>query len=227
MDWQQVLQVIEARLPPDDLATFRRLHKSFTGYPMNHTCAAFYDFIATRELSDLLGSFRFQRMTQIGESLSTLPLKGRHVLDVGAGGGYLAEYMRDELGAQVRVTDLSTQSLRRLERSGFQLLSNQAKTFDYILCADSLGEVNSDEDDWLKAPENEGDPGYPEELEQRYGLAGKLSPLKSLLAPDGKVLLFEPVKYPGFWKGTGQLLSNRGWNTEVHDPVPTWYVSAS
>ena len=233
MSWNEVLRAVEAKLTPADLAIFQRVHRSFTAYPMEHTCRAFYDFAAEKDLLELLACFRYERLQLVGECLSPLPVRGRKVLELGAGGGYLSGYFREELGADVSVADWSVKSLHRLEQTGFRILSNAADAalqkirFDFILCADCLGEVNADDDGWLNDPENIGDLHYPEEVENRYGFAGKLAPWKPLLRPGGSVLMFEPIDLPAFWNGAAASLRQSGWKAEILGPDPIWGIAAT
>jgi SAM-dependent methyltransferase len=215
--WDEILTLVEQKLTPTESQTFQRLHRAFAAYPAAHTVRAFYDFAAQRDLLALLAGFRFERLVDLAGALSTQALAGRRALDYGAGGGYLAAYLR-AAGAEVTVADFSPATLRRLETLGYPVVAGEvppAPDFDLILCADSLGEVNADEDDWLAAPENLGDPNYPGELNARYGFAEKLAPLKSRLAANGFVLLFEPVRHAHFWQGAARALEGAGWKAEV------------
>jgi SAM-dependent methyltransferase len=222
--WEEILARVEQKLTPTESQTFQRLHRAFAAYPAAHTVRAFYDFAAQRDLLALLAGYRFDRLVDLAGALSLQGLAGKRVLDYGAGGGYLAAWLR-AAGAEVTVADFSPATLRRLEGLGYPALADTAATsaarFDRIVCADSLGEVNADEDDWLSAPENLEDPAYPGELDARYGFAEKLAPLKPLLAGDGCVLLFEPVRHPHFWQGAARALEAAGWRAEVLS-APAW-----
>jgi hypothetical protein len=232
LTWEEVLHTVEAKLTPSDLETFRRRHRNFVGYPVEHTCRAFYDFAGKHDLLDLLASFRFERLCRIAACLSPLPLRGCSILELGAGGGHLSGYLREELGADVSVTDWCTENLFALEEEGFETFtgpqdaSSRRKRFDFILCADSLGEVNADEDSWLREPENATDPEYAERVEQRYGFVGKLAPWKPRLTPGGSILLFEPIGLPFFWEGVAASFAEFGWKAEILGPDPVWGVVA-
>ncbi len=233
MTWDEVLQAIEGRLSATDLETFKRRHRNFVGYPVEQTCRAFYDFAATNSLLNLLASYRFERLCRIAACLSPLPLRNRKVLELGSGGGHLAGFLREELGAEVTVMDWSLQTIHYLKAAGFKTLSSpndadaREKSFDFIVCADSLGEVNSDEDSWLREPENAVEPTYVDELDQRYGFAAKLAAWKPLLAEGGNVLLFEPIGLPMFWQGAVASLRQSGWKAEILDPEPIWGLVAT
>jgi len=231
LDWNEVLQRIECQLTPLETQTFRRLHGALAAYPTPHTVRSFYDFAAQRELLPVLASFRFERLVDLCAALLKLNgtegnagafFAGKRILDYGAGGGYLADFLRT-LGADVTVTDFSPATVRSLASKGFSTLPAAAPEvsglrFDLILCADSLGEVHADEDDWLSAPEHLDDPLYPAELEARYGFAEKLASLRPLLAPGGTVLVFEPIPLPHFWLGAARALEAAGWTAEVLGP---------
>ncbi len=221
--WDEVLRRAEARLG-DEAPVFARLHRAFTGYPAEHTARAFYDFAARNGLHALLASHRFHRLVAVAESLRDLPLEGAAALDAGAGGGFLAAWLRDARGARVAVSDLSPASEAALSARGFPLLREEpaGARFDFVLCADSLGEVNADDDDWLADPANADDPDYAGELEARYGLAGKLAALRPLLAPGGTAALFEPAPQAHFWRGAARLFESEGWSAKILGPEPAW-----
>ena len=224
LTWEEVLAIVEQKLTPTETQTFQRLHRAFAAYPVAHTVRGFYDFAAQRDLLPLLAGFRFDRLVNIAGALSTFDFTGKRVLDYGAGGGYLAAYLR-ALGAEVVVDDHSATTLRRLEQYGHKLLGENTNAFDVILCADSLGEINADEDDWLATPENLDDPDYPRELEARYGFAEKLAGFqdpagRARLAPGGSILIFEPIPLPHFWTGAARALEAAGWSAELLGPHP-------
>jgi SAM-dependent methyltransferase len=231
LSWEDVLLRIEQKLTTSEAETFKRLHRAFTAYPTPHTARGFYDFSAEHELLPLLAGFRFDRLASLGAalapSLDPVPA-GLRVLDVGAGGGWLAAWLRVVQGARVSCLDLSPASRRALAARGFATFddANAAaasdERFDLVLCADSLGEIHADEDDWLADPENAESPDYAEELEARYGFAAKLEDLRPLLAPAGEIRLFEPVPLAHFWHGAARALEARGWRAEVNGPSPAW-----
>lgn len=221
--WDEALRRIEAALGAQAEA-FARRHRAFVAYPAEHTARAFYDFAARHGLHPLLASHRFDRLAAIAASLRDFPLDGAAILDAGAGGGFLAGWLRDGQGARITVSDLSPASEEALAAQGFPLLRDAAAEtrFDLILCADSLGEVNADEDAWLADPAHAEDPRFVEELEARYGLAHKLADLKPRLAPGGRVALFEPAPQAHFWRGAARLLEGEGWNAKILGPKPAW-----
>ena len=232
--WDEVLRRVES-LPDGVADEFTRRHRAFVAYPTEHTARAFYDFIARQGLHALLASHRFDRLVaiaaQVSPLLRDLPPDRARVLDVGAGGGFLArwlvEELRDSRGATLSVTDLSPATLDALAAQDFQAAGASNDSFDLILCADSLGEVHADEDEWLADPAHEDDPGFGEELEARYGLAHKLAALRPRLAPrasgfPSRVALFEPAPQAHFWRGAARLLEGEGWSAKILGPDPTW-----
>jgi hypothetical protein len=228
LSWDEVLRRVEARLGGDNADTFARLHRAFTAYPAEHTCRAFYDFAARRDLHGLLACYRFDRLTSVAEALTDLTLRGARVLDWGAGGGFLTGWLRDGRGAEVFAADLSPATVVALAQQDFPSPRSGQKAdderFDIILCADSLGEIHADEDDWLSDEGHTDDGDYCGEIEARYGFAQKLSALEPLLAPRGAVLLFEPVALEHFWRGAAQLLEANGWRVEARGPAPAWHL---
>jgi SAM-dependent methyltransferase len=230
LSWDDALRLAEATLGAE-ADTFARKHRAFVAYPTEHTARAFYDLVARHGLHPLLASHRFDRLVAIAEALdasSDASLNGARALDVGAGGGFLAAWLRDARGARVTVSDLSPASEEALAARGFALLrdttrdaSNDAR-FDLILCADSLGEVHADEDEWLSDAAHAEDPRFAAELEARYGFAEKLSALRPRLAAGGRVALFEPAPQAHFWRGAARLLEGHGWSARILGPEPAW-----
>lgn len=219
--WNDVLRRMEARLGAD-AETFTRLHRAFVAYPTERTCRAFYDFAARHDLLDLLASHRHDRLLALTRRLD-LDIQDRPAgaaLDYGAGSGALAARLRDA-GFSVSALDLSSLTQERLAAQGFARPRDN-EIFDLILCADSLGEIHADEDDWLADPANAAHEAFEDELEARYGLSHKLKVLKDLLKPDGTILLYEPVPAEAFWRGAARLLENRNWHARLLGPAPVW-----
>lgn len=234
LSWEQTLLGVEQKLTTQGAETFKRLHRAFTAYPTAHTARSFYDFAAEQGLLPLLACFRFARLASLGAALDAwlpappAPREALRVLDVGAGGGWLADWLRETRGARVACLELSPAARRALAARGFETFDDAAQAaasgarFDLLLCADSLGEIHADEDDWLADPANAESPHYADELEARYGFAAKLEPLRALLAPEGAALLFEPVPLAHFWQGAARALEAGGWSVEVNGPEPAW-----
>lgn len=222
LTWEDTLARTEARLGAGDAATFARLHRAFVAYPTEHTCRAFYDFAARHDLLTLLASHRYERLLALTRRLDKdlESLAPGAALDYGAGSGVLAARLRDA-GFAVSALDLSPLTQERLASQGFKSPWPDAR-FDVILCADSLGEIHADEDDWLTLPENAAHEAFEDELEARYGLSHKLNKLRDLLKEDGTILVYEPVPLEAFWRGAARLLETRGWRAALLGPVPTW-----
>jgi SAM-dependent methyltransferase len=225
LTWDEVLLRTERQLTPVEAGTFQRLHRALAAYPTAHTVRSFYDFAAGRGLLPLLASFRFDRLVNITAALALQNLSGKKVLDFGAGSGALAGPLVSG-GAIVVATDFSSATLRHLEARGLRTVDGEhlgeEAPFAVILCADSLGEIHADEDDWLSNPVNLDHPDFPGELEARYGFAEKLSGLRPLLAENGVILIFEPVALSHFWQGAARALEASGWKSEVLGPAPVW-----
>ncbi len=221
--WSEVLAHIDTHLTPDEALTFARVHRAFVAYPAAHTCRTFYDFVARHGLLKIVASTRFERLTHIIESLGqTVPLStGKRALDFGAGSGLISTWLREVTGHSVAAVDLSTASMAALAESGFPA-PHPEDQFDLIVCADSLGEIHADEDDWLSEPENSDDRDFGAELEARYGFSHKLMPFKALLKSDGVVLIYEPIALDHFWQGAASLLTHAGWHVEILGPNPAW-----
>jgi hypothetical protein len=104
-----------------------------------------------------------------------------------------------------------------LAAEGFTVLPHPAPAeppggpFDLILCADSLGEINSDDDGYLRDPANAEHPDFADALEDRYGFVQKLAPWKRYLAPAGKLILWEPFNRAEIWTALSGLLATCGW----------------
>ncbi len=226
LEWDDVLRRVETRLTADEAARFARLHRAFVAYPAEHTCRGFYDFIARHELHALLACHRFHRLAALVRRLhADLPARKPGVparaLDQGAGSGILSTWLRDQAGCTVSATDLSAETRARLESAGFPP-PRDGDRFDLILCADSLGEIHADEDDWLSDAENAGHEAFCDELEARYGLAHKLAGLKGLLAPGGIMLVYEPIASEHVWRGAARLLEAAGWRVDVTGAAPVF-----
>lgn len=203
---------------------FARRHRAFVAYPAEHTCRSFYDFSSRHELNDILACHRFHRLAALVRRLQAdLPAglaPPARALDYGAGSGILARWLRDEAGLSVAATDLSPETRARLEAQGFPPPLD-GERFALILCADSLGEIHADEDDWLADPAHAGDEDFEKEFEARYGLSHKLSSLKDLLAPGGTILLYEPIPAGHVWDGAARLLARAGWRVEIRGAAPS------
>lgn len=235
LDWDAVLRRIETRLGPVEAAHFTRLHRAFVAYPAEHTCRGFYDFIARHDVHNLLACHRFTRLATLLRRLredlpsplhAPEPQAPVRALDYGAGSGILAAWLRDEAGFAVAATDLSPETRARLEAQGFSAPQERDR-FALILCADSLGEIHADEDDWLADAKNSDAEDFLDELEARYGFSHKVSKLKDLLTDQGVILLYEPIRTETVWVGAARLLRAAGWHVEPRGEPSAWGLRIS
>ncbi len=208
-------------LNSEQTGQFRRLHSNFIAYPTRSTLMRFYDFVFKHDLQNLLSGFRAGRIESIWNRLRLLLQPGLTGLDFGAGPGTLTALWREHY-APVRlcVYDLSGEALGYLETLGFETFLMDASEpetgkFDFILCADSLGEIHSDDDDWLLDSARNGSMDLAMEIEQRYGFAEKLKPLRQLLKPGGRLALFEPFPDSILFEAMGPYLEGFGWKAQI------------
>ncbi|GEM_PF-1941014 len=247
--WPQTLEALKAKLPKPDFETFSRLHKNFTSYRSETTSGRFYGFVFSHGLQMDVNAYRFRRLTSILTDLIPAVARGQSILDIGAGAGLIAAMLKRRCALRAYVAQDSCREVRdELTAQGFTVLphpppfspptappSSSANLpavdsvpagaglgggFDLLLCVDSLGEVNADDDGLLAKPDGIDAADLPEMIEQRYGFAQKLDAWKSYLAPGGKVLLWEPFAYPQAWESLAVLLRNEGWEAQLHAPAP-------
>lgn len=237
--WPQTLDTLKAKLPKQDWETFSRLHRNFTGYRSESTLSRFYGFVFSHGLQLDINAYRFGRLKAVLTDLLPELSPGLAILDIGAGSGIIAtliqrrsaprSYMvqdpcpevRDELAAQgftvlPHPAPASPQGLT----PGIAPLNAAAAGFDLLLCVDSLGEVNGDDDGQLAKPDAIEAADLAEMLEQRYGFAQKLESWKPYLAPGGRILLWEPIPYQNAMDALAQSLRNEGWVAELHSRAP-------
>lgn len=232
--WTEVLEEVRTRLPEEEQERFTRLHRNFVGYRSETTASRFYGFVFSRGLHLPINGFRFDRLAAVlGDLLPEIP-PGCSILDVGAGAGIIASVVR-RLREPVRlaVQDTCAEVRDELRAQGFEVLPHPVPAapstnapgaardpFDRILCIDSLGEINSDDDGVLARPEAASDPFFGDMLEERYGFARKLEGWKPWLAPAGRILLWEPFAYPEAMAAVGAMLAENGWKAQSHTRSP-------
>jgi hypothetical protein len=226
MGWEDVLREVQGKLSAEDWKTFSRLHRNFVGYVSQGTLARFYGFVFSHGLQREINGFRFHRLEKIIAALAARPERGARVLDVGAGAGIVAGAARKILSPSEYVAqDLCDGARDYLSSRGFPVLphplpaSPQGKPFDLILCADSLGELNSDEDAFLSQPANASLPLFAEAIEERYGFAQKLQTLKPYLSPSGRLLMWEPFSHRAVWEALARYLGP-AWKTRLDTGIP-------
>lgn len=224
LQWADVLNAIQAKLTPEDWKTFTRLHRNFVGYSSEATLTRFYDFVFSRGLQLDVNCFRFHRLEKILAGLSA-QRSGARILDVGAGAGIVAEAARKWLSPSgYAAQDICAEARAHLAAKGLRVLPHPPaaapiEPFDLILCADSLGELNSDEDRFLSDPENARHPLFAEAVEERYGFAQKLETWRAWLAGGGSLLLWEPIANRAVWEALAGYLG-ASWKTRLDISVP-------
>jgi hypothetical protein len=231
--WPRTLEAIKAKLAPAEWDKFSRLHKNFIGYRSESTSARFYGFVFSNGLQLDINGFRHGRLQAILRDLLPEISPGEAILDVGAGAGLIAALIRKLRSPRALVLqDPCAEARDELKAQGFTVLPHPAPApaqdhasgdtgrFDLILCADSLGEINSDDDGLLARPDSVGAGELPQHLEERYGFAQKLKPWKGYLAPNGRVLVWEPFAYQNAMEALAALLREDGWDSRVVSRAP-------
>lgn len=225
MSWDEAATAAKEKLPPADRATFHRLHNNFTGYNSPETLNRFYGFVFSRGIQFEINNFRFPRLEGILQSLLPL-LKPEHsILDLGAGSGIISTLILKNVHPRALVLQDPCREVRDyLLSMGFSVLPHPAPAsppdrFDRILAVDCLGELNSDEDDSLL----NGDGSLLDRIrlvEQAYGFGQKLEAWKSYLAPEGQILLWEPIRHRSAWEAIQGHLLDYGWKVELFGDNP-------
>lgn len=245
--WPKVLESIKRRLAPPDWEMFSRLHRNFTGYRSESTLLGFYGFVFSHGLQMEINHFRFDRLAAILEDLALELGPGLSILDIGAGAGIVATVVKKRFAPRTYVVqDFCPEARDALKAQGFPVLplsfsgadgitrtgrsgtgpvsedpSLPAGGFDRVLCIDSLGEINGDDDGLLAKPEGLDASALADLMEPRYGFAEKLEPWKASLAPDGRLLLWEPFAYPQAMEAVAALLDAKGWQARIISRSPS------
>jgi hypothetical protein len=220
--WPEVMAAVKASLDPAAWETFSRLHKNFTGYRSESTLNRFYAFVFSHGLQREVNGFRHGRLLGILTDLVRELAPGLAILDVGAGAGIIAGAVIRHFAPKAYVVQDACAGVRdELKAQGLTVLPHPAPAapeggpFDLLICADSLGEINADDDGRLANP-LAVDPGeLPDMLEERYGFAEKLRPWRAYLAPGGRILLWEPFAYRGVWEALAVSLGRAGWQARL------------
>jgi SAM-dependent methyltransferase len=224
--WAETLEIIKAKLAKPDWETFSRLHKNFVGYRSETTLERFYGFVFTHGLHLDINAYRFRRLTSVLTDLLPLLNPGLSILDVGAGSGIIATLIQKRIAPKRLMVQDHCRAVRdELTAQGFPLLPHPpspigSADFDLLLCVDSLGEINADDDGMLAKPDAVAAADLPGLLEERYGFVQKLDAWKGYLAPGGRVLLWEPFAYPNAMEALSIVLGNEGWDAAFHAPAP-------
>ncbi len=229
LSWEEAVREMESRLSQDTFLVFQRLHRSFVHYRSPRNVEKFYGFIYMHGLQDLLLRFRRPRLEQIGIGFFQTLGASRSVLEIGAGTGIWGELLR-RVGPEVDYAayDACQESREFMRARGFKICEPDPERaqFEILLCADSLGEENADEDDWLTEPSHQARPDFPDIFEERYGIIAKLKPWKAHLKPGGRVLLWEPFPARGVFQAIRVLLQRDGWEAFVREAGDTAFIEA-
>ncbi len=210
LTWDEVTQEVRTRLEARTFTDFERLHRSFTAYPTFRTLEKFYGFCYSSKLGDLLVGYRFHRLTRLLFWLHRNMSKGERVLDIGSGTGTVARWLRNHKSpAEIAAVDRVPEAEGLWSQWARPPLPDE--TFSLLLCFDSLGEVNSDDDDALQAHSPSDLPGLFAQIENRYGFTAKLEPWLSRLQPGGCIWLSEPIADEKFWQAMHWGWSQKGW----------------
>lgn len=227
MTWDEAVAAAKEKLPQADRSDFLRHHRNLVEYVSEATLNRFYGFVFSRGISAEINGFRFKRLENILEVLLPALSPGLSLLDVGAGAGIPGAVLLKHAHPRRYVAqDPCREARDHLQSLGFTVLPHPAPRvpvdgfFDRILCLDSLGELNADDQGELL------DPGRtPEDrvrlVEQLYGFGQKLEPWKPYLAGSGKVLLWEPIRHHGAWVAIQDHLRGYGWTSRFHGTAPS------
>ena len=215
--WKDSLVAIKLGLSPADWDRFSRLHRSFISYNSPDTLSRFYRFVFTHGLHLEINRPRFARLAGILTVLAEEIPAGISILDLGAGSGLIASIVKQQQApANYTVQDTCADVRAFLVKKDFAVLPHPAPAvpdipFDLILCVDSLGEVNADEDGQLSENSEAESTEFAILMEQRYGILEKLDPWKVYLKPQGRVLFWEPFKHNRVWEALVSLLEGADW----------------
>ena len=226
MSWGDALAAIQARLTPADMERFSRAHKNFIAYRTESTLTRFYGTVFALGLQHEVNANRFVRLLGILEDLFAEVPTGLAILDVGAGAGYVAGALLRQRAPKAYVAYDPVPAARdELLAQGLTVLPHPPpplpeKPFDAILCVDSLGEVNSDDDGLLSRAGAIPTEEMAVQMEERFGFAEKLALWKPYLAADGRILLWEPFAYPEAFAAVALYLGSHGWEAEVKSRAP-------
>ena len=231
--WADALAAIKARLAPADFEKFSRAHKNFVGYRSDTTLSRFYGSVFALGVQAEVNGYRFARLVQVLEDLLPEVPPDASVLEVGAGAGYIATLIQRHCAPRSYIVyDTCAAARDELTAQGFTTLPHpppslpvapwitDGKGFELILCVDSLGEINSDDDGLLSRSDGATPEELPELMEQRYGFGQKLAAWRPWLAPGGRILLWEPFAYPGAMEAVAAYLAGNGWQARVASRSP-------
>jgi hypothetical protein len=227
MTWPEVLQAVQDRLDPAGRERFARLHRNFVAYLSAETLDRFYGFVFSQGLHLEINGYRFHRLAVLLERILARVEPGAGILDIGAGAGLVASVLARRAAPRTLVVQDPCREVRaHLSAMGFRVLPHPPPAappqgpFDLLLCVDSLGEINADDDGTLAHPERVDGAELPRLVEERYGFAHKLEPWKPYLARGGRVLLWEPIARREAWEAIAAGLAGAGWKTALRSDDP-------
>lgn len=226
MTWDEAVGAAKEKLPQADRADFLRHHRNFVEYVSEATLNRFYGFVFSRGISSEINGFRFKRLENILTALLPALPPNQTILDIGAGAGIVGAVLLKHGHPKRYVTqDPCREARDHLQSLGFTVLphppsATSEEKFELILCLDSLGELNSDDQGALL------EEGLSLEerirlVEQLYGFGQKLEPWKPYLADFGKVMIWEPIKHRGVWIAIQEHLRAYGWNPQFQGTSPS------
>ncbi|MER3422977.1 MAG: hypothetical protein C4293_06815, partial [Nitrospiraceae bacterium] len=201
---------------------------------------AFYDFSASPQILPILYSQRYDYYLAVGPLAAERIRGARSVLDFGCGPGILTSfYARQFPDASFIGIDRSAASIRsaqeRAEALGLKNIrfewidaeqTSLSGTYDLIICTHALLQSESDPGlpsaDW-RTFERLKDDCAQAAFEQRTGLGVRLDQLCGVLAPDGRMMLFEKTRQLARRAPFQRALAARGL-TLLETPLPIRYL---
>lgn len=200
---------------------------------------AFYDFSAEPQILPVLYSQRHDYYLAVGPLVTERIRDARSVLDFGCGPGILTTFYAQQCPSVLFMgIDRSETSIRaaqeRAEALGlsnirFERLDAErtslSGTYDLIVCSHALLQSESDPGipsaDW-RTFERPNDERAQADFERRTGLGIRLGQLCEVLAPNGRMLLFEKTRQLARRIPFQRALAARGFEL-VEPPLPIRY----
>jgi len=199
-------------IPAADLARLTELAQQKSAHQQDVAAeVAFYDFSVRPGVLPALYSQRYDYYTAIGPLVAERIGTARAVLDFGCGPGILTTFYArqfpnvDFLGidrsaasvsmAQERAEQLGLKNIR-FERGDIDVAA-PVRSYDLIVATHALLQSEHDPGvpsaDW-RTFERPQDAHLQSDFERRSGLGARLDTLSSVLAPDGRLLVFEKTR---------------------------------
>ncbi len=197
-------------LSPDEIATLhRQVEQKRRGSSIDEV--AFYDAMAHPNILPVLYSQRYDYYLAIGSRVADRIGEARSILDVGCGVGILTTFYARQYPDKTFVgIDRSPASIARAQEQAQVLgltnvrfdcldldLTSSAGSYDLILATHALLQAEQDPgipsrswDTFERTSESQPQADF----EQRTGIGPRLDLLSSLLAADGRMILFEKTR---------------------------------